>query len=206
MRLIAIVDAYMAFAVLHDDEAIMARIEKGRCDTFDASAHRHGSHWDYLERLEDDSRDAYFSLVSKRLGAESGGEERDNWKRIHDVAGVTIHVENSGDDPTMVCFHIQDPIADAWADAHGSLDGGTWESDGSDFAYDLTYWHPDLFAGLKKEGFDLDFSSYSEPDEHDLDVAKHASRCEQCQGNGNWEDYEKHFEATKPGAQASLFE
>jgi hypothetical protein len=116
----------------------------------------------------------------------------DRYARVHDPAGVTIVVESSDDDPTLVTFHIADPIANAWADRHGSLDGGTWEtSDGEDFVYDTTYWHEGLFEEIKKEGFDLDFSSYGEPDERDLAIVAHAADCEACQGD--FSNAEKHF-------------
>jgi len=108
----------------------------------------------------------------------------DCYARAHAADGVTIVVTNSDDDPTRVDFTIQDRIANAWADRHGSLDGGTWEAcDGEDFVYDSTYWHDDLFAELRKEGFRFDFSQYGEPDEHDLDVMRHACDCDECQGD-----------------------
>lgn len=117
----------------------------------------------------------------------------DAYARVHDPAGVTIHVENSDDDPTRVEFHVQDPIANAWADRHGALDGGTWETaDGEDFVYDGTYWREDLFDELRKEGFDFDFSSYGEPDERDLAIAAHAADCDVCQGD--WHRAEEDFD------------
>jgi len=205
-RLLAVIDAYVAFAVLQKDAELTARLRKGQAwDRTEANHRVYGSEWDYLGGLEEDSRDAYFSLISKRLGAEEGADLADKWRRIHDVAGVTIRVENSDDDPTIVEFIIQDEIADAWADAHGSLAGGTWECvDGPEFVYDITYWHPRLFEELEKEGYDLDFSNYSEPDERDIAIANHLGECHECQQSGDWESYSKHYDECQPGTQLKI--
>ena len=126
---------------------------------------------------------------------EAGGAVglADAYARAHDPAGVTVHVENSDDDPTRVEFHAQDRVANAWAERHGALDGGTWEtSDGEDFVYDSTYWHAGLFDDLRKKGFNFDFSSYGEPDERDLAIAKHASECDVCEYD--FRKAEEHFD------------
>jgi hypothetical protein len=135
--------------------------------------------------LEDSAREHYFALVAKRDGQKQADELRANYERIGDPAGVEIQIHSSEDDPYQVTFIIQDEIADAWADAHGSLDGGTWEcADGPGFVYDHGFWTPTLFEELRKEGFNLDFSQwYGDPDENDERIARHAGECDECSGD-----------------------
>jgi hypothetical protein len=136
----------------------------------------------------------FFLLVEKAEGRETAAEFADILARIHDKAGVTIVVENSDDDPTCVEFSVHDPIANAWAEQHGSLDGGRWEcADSHSFIHDSTYWRPGMFAELRKEGFRFDFSLYDKPDERDVKIAEHAANCAVCQGDWHkaesvWDD------------------
>lgn len=80
-----------------------------------------------------------------------------DWRLPADA--VTVVVENSEDDPFTLNLHVQDQLASKWADDHGSLDGGTWESvDGPDFIHDHAGCRPGIFDEWKKEGFKLDLS------------------------------------------------
>lgn len=113
-------------------------------------------------------------------------------RRVYAKDGVTVHVENSDDDPTTVMYHVQDDLAEEWADNDQYIDGNSWESaDGPDFVYAMGTWHPKLFDELKAEGYDLDFSSYSEPDERDVDIARHAAECPHCEYD--WHKAENHY-------------
>jgi hypothetical protein len=153
-----------------------------------------------LTTLQETSLEAlacYCALVAKRDGANEAAEMLDRWTRINAKDSVTIVVANSDDDPTQINIHVQDEIADAWADAHGSLDGGTWEcADGSDFVYDMLYWRPGLFTELLAEGFKFDFSGFGEPDERDLAVAAHASECDECEYD--WHKADEHYDQIYP--------
>lgn len=113
-----------------------------------------------------------------------------------DPALYAIRLSNSDDDPTQIIAIVEGDYADKWADHHGSLDGGTWESaDGPTFVYDILYWRPGLFEELEADGYKFDHSEYSEPDEHDLAVARHASECEKC--SHDWHKAEKHMESLR---------
>ena len=89
----------------------------------------------------------------------------------------------------------QDPIADAWADAHGSLDGGTWECcDGPDFVYDILYWRPGLIEELQAERLRSQLlPALYEPGEEETAIATHAGECDACQGD--YREAEKHLES-----------
>lgn len=201
-----VVNAYVAYVTLHGDKKLAERLRKPAIH--DLADHCFSLRCDYnesdvLDRLESEELAIYFGLVHKLNGEAAFAEEVDTWRRINSIDGVEIIVENSDDDPTRVDFHINDPIAGQWADKHGSLDGGTWESDGAGFCYDSTYWHPKLFEELQKEGFSFDFSQYGEPDEHDLEVSRHACDCDECQGD--WRQGEKHLaEGIEEVAQRKL--
>lgn len=150
----------------------------------ETSLYGYKSEWEELRYLSDDAREVYFSLVAQREGAKEAEELRANYERIDRPDGVTIVLETSDYDPFQITAHIQDPIADAWADAHGSLDGGTWECcDGPDFVYDILYWRPGLIEELQAEGFDLDCSQLYEPGEEETAIATHAGECDACQGD-----------------------
>ena len=136
---------------------------------------------------------AYFGLVDKRLGRAFANSALEDFAKVGWPWGVTVYVQGSDDDPFRVNFHVSDPIASDWADANGSLDGGTWETvDGPDFVYDTGQWSPDLWDRLRKEGFDLDFSEWSDPDEDDLAAARHARNCETAKSIGT----SRRFEST----------
>lgn len=94
----------------------------------------------------------------------------------------TVKLENSDDDPTQVNAYVHGPYADEWCDAVGALTGSSWEcADGPEFCYDSFLWEPGLVEGLRKEGFDLDLSEYSDPDSEELLIARHASECKACE-------------------------
>lgn len=163
------------------------------------------SKWYTLDALEDDEREVYFWIVAKHDGVEKSMRVREDYDRIHRPDGVKILVENSGDDPFQIIFTINDRVADAWADANGSLDGGTWEADGHDksFVYDIGYWRPSLFDALMAEGYNLDFSTWSDPDDLDLEVQEHLSDCGKC--DGDFFSGKKHVAKIKQ-IQQELFE
>ena len=164
-------DAIVAFAAQRSD-ALKARLHGSR------------SEWEELRYLSDDAREVYFAIVAQRDGAKEAAELRANYDRIDRPDGVTIVLETSDDDPFQITAHVQDPIADAWADAHGSLDGGTWECcDGPTFVYDILYWHPGLIEELTREGYDLDCSQLYEPGEEETAIARHSGDCDTCQGD-----------------------
>lgn len=149
------------------------------------------SEWEALRYLDDDAREVYFWIVAKRDGIKEATELRENYDRIGRPDGVTIVLETSDDDPFRITAHVQDPIADAWADAHGSLDGGTWECcDGPDFVYDILYWRPGLIEELQKEGYSFDCSQLYEPGEEETAIMQHACDCDACQGD--YREAEKH--------------
>jgi hypothetical protein len=200
-----VVNAFAAFNALHPDKlghavpkGLAKRLAKPElrdiCDVR-TPFHFHGHYpdrGDVLDNLESEALAGYFELVCRYLGKEAAETAIDEWRRINSVDGVEIVVVSSDDDPTRVDFHIQDPLAHEWAERHGSLDGGTWEScDGPEFVYDSTYWHPKLFEELQAEGFDFDFSQYSEPDEHDLEVSEHAGNCDECEYD--WHKADEHL-------------
>jgi hypothetical protein len=123
--------------------------------------------------------------VAKHESPQRAADLSADYARIQDPAGVTIRVENSDDDPFTISFSVSDPgdsdegIADAWADRHGALMGGTWEAcDGPDFVHDYGHWYPGCFDKLKE--YDLDLSVYSEPEEDDLAIARHMHDCPAC--------------------------
>jgi len=108
----------------------------------------------------------------------------DAYARIHDPAGVEIKLSNSDNDPTQIAADIHDPIAEAWADVHGSQQGSTWEGSGdAGFLYDYWIWHPKLIEELTAQGLNLDLSEYSDCDEQEIAIATHANDCPSCSGS-----------------------
>ncbi len=195
---LAIVDAYVTFANAYKDKALTDRLHGSRaCKASNASLYSYReSVWEAIDSLDEEYRPDFYALVAKRKGAAVATQLEADYARIQDPAGVVIHLETSDDDPTRCTAHIHDVIADAWCNAHGSLDGGTWECcDGPEFCYDILNWHPGQIEALQAQGYRFDFSAYSEPNEHDIAVMSHASECEDCQ----W-DYrkgEKHLADTE---------
>jgi|HubBroStandDraft_2_1064218.scaffolds.fasta_scaffold41066_3 hypothetical protein len=190
-----VVNAFAAFLALHEDDhpsdprtiRLIKRLDAPGVRELDDVRKPYAYHGqctergDVLDNLSNEALAGYFELCDRYLGRDRCLELIDQWRRINSIDGVMIHVENS-DDPTMINFHISDPLAHEWSEKHGSLAGGTWESaDGPDYVYDSTYWHKDLFPELEAEGYDFDFSTYSEPDEDDLQAAQHAAECDECQ-------------------------
>jgi hypothetical protein len=225
----AIVEAYCAFADLNDGTdaltqvAWQARVAKVR-DLYSIRTLARGdaeNPTDAIESLgslDEASRDAYVALSARLLGEP---DDRDDetiaqaYVRANRKDGVEVHVSNNGDDPFQVDFTINDPVADAWANAHGSLGGGTWEGTGDPgFVYDSTCWHEDLVEDLQREGFDLDLSEYGEPDADDLRVMDHihgtvatddapaTEGCEACQNYG-YRDGVKHLEELDAAREAA---
>jgi hypothetical protein len=198
------VNAYAALIALHQStwrtdatQRLMLRLSKPLVREL-VDVHqpygRYPERGDVLDALTPEAFAGYFQLVKRHLGESEAIRLSDEWARINDPAGVEIIVQNSDVDPTRINFHVSDPIANEWAEKHGSLDGGTWEcADGPEFIYDSTYWHPGIFDELRKEGYVFDFSEYGEPDEHDLEVARHASECTECQYD--WHAGEEHLKA-----------
>lgn len=193
-----IVDGYIAFHAIHD-------CVKGGRDRFKRKGLYEISTigtnalfcdetpYETLRRLEPGALEVYFALVDRFQGRAKANEAILSYARVGWPWGVTVHVENSDDDPFRVSFHVSDEIASDWADANGSLDGGTWETaDGTDFVYDCGQWHEDLFENLRKEGYDLDLSSWNDPDEEDLALARHAHGCEECQEHWDFDKIREH--------------
>jgi len=134
---------------------------------------------DALEDAEPEVMARYLAWVARDEGPAAAAQIADDMARIADPKGVTIYVTNRDDDPTVVAFHIQDPLATAWCDRHGALMGGTWEcADGSDFWYDSGVWYPGCFDELRE--YKLNFAEYGEPDDRDLAIMAHASECDAC--------------------------
>jgi len=194
MNRLDVVNAYAAFAALSDfhcstagAKEIEKRLEKpalrelvdvGRPYSYRNRAERS----DVLDQLTPEAFAGYFALVERYLGRSEAERLSDEWSRINSVDGVEIQIENSDDDPFRVNFSVNDPIANEWAEKHGSLDGGTWECcDGPDFIYDSGMWHEKLFEELKAEGYDLNFGQWSDPEPEDHETAAHIAECEDCQ-------------------------
>ncbi len=179
---LAIVDAYAAYAqgnkVMRDR---MHNTPAAHLSNLSTYSYKY-SVWETISSLDDATREHYFELVGKLEGYSKADELRHNWERIGRKDGVTIFLETSDEDPFRTTAHIHDRIASAWCDAHGSLDGGTWEEcDGPEFCYDILNWHPGQIEALQAEGYNFNFSQYSEPDERDIEIMNHAAECESCQ-------------------------
>jgi len=190
-----IVDAYAAYYEIHTDP-YHDRVRnnprlRDLCSVTPYS--RDETSYETLSRLEPSALQAYFGLVDKLRGRDAANEALNEYARVGWNDGVTVYVTNGDSDPFEVRFHVQDSIANDWADAHRSLDGGTWERADSDFVYDTGQWHSTLFADLQKEGYDLDLSSWSDPDEDDHAAARHASNCSECQDHWDWDRVREHM-------------
>ena len=189
----AVVDALLTYALHNTETTRKAVFEKfpRACKLASIPLFTETTQWEAIDRLDEDAREHYFARL-RRDGAE-GEQIIETYERIQRKDGVTVKVSNCEDDPFMVQFEVSDEIADAWADAHGSLCGGTWETaDGTDFVYDSGVWYEGLFDELKAEGFNLDFSEWSDPEEEDFAIAKHWHECPQCEGT-DFERAKKHM-------------
>jgi hypothetical protein len=177
-------DAIVAYAS-HRSVDLKKRLHGSRVSHLSQSTlYSNRTEWEALRYLSDDAREVYFAIVAQREGSKEAEELRANYERIDRKDGVTIVLETSDDDPFQITAHMQDPIADAWADAHGSLDGGTWECcDGPDFVYDILYWRPGLIEELQAEGYNFDCSQLYEPGEEETAIARHSGECDECQGD-----------------------
>ena len=111
----------------------------------------------------------------------------------------TIKLSNLDDDPTQILAAVQGEFAKQWSEFHGALAGGTWEcADGPTFLYDILSFEPGLVDKIEAEGFDLDLSEYSDPDERDITIAAHAAECESCAYD--WHRAEKHLGSIEGGS------
>lgn len=195
-----IIAGYVAFHALRDvpssvGEAWIKHYPRCAelCGIYPSYFRKEETPYEVLRNLEPGAVEVYFALVDRFQGREKANEAILSYARVGWPWSVTVYVENSDDDPFRVNFHVHDPIASDWADANGSLDGGTWETaDGTDFVYDTGMWSEDLFSSLRKEGFDLDLSSWSDPDEDDLAAARHASDCDDCRSHWEWDRIREH--------------
>jgi len=183
----AIIDAYVTFAYVNacardalTEVAWKARVEHVK-DLSNVSPWR-SSHDDdamrqieAVEELDDDTRPHYFALLVARLPDEKAETIREDYERRNKIDGVTVDVSNTSDDdgPMRIDFVVRDRIAEAWADREGDIAGDTWQSAGDSYVYASTYWYPGLIEELQKDGYDLDLSEFSEPDEADIAADEH---------------------------------
>ena len=188
-------NALVAYASMHPGN-FADRIAASRTADIATESYLYkNTHWEILKSLEPEAQALYFALVAKHEGAQRAEDLSSDYARIQDPKGVTILVENSDDDPFSILFTINDSgdsgegIADAWADCHGSLCCGTWESGCPDFVYDQGYFYPGLFDEITE--YDLNFSVYSEPSDTDCTIAQHAAHCDDC--DGDFRQAEKHL-------------
>jgi len=196
-----IVNAFAAYAMIHDDETMLYRT--GRSQDLrrlrDVSTVKDQRPYEILSCLEPGALMGYFGLVDKFKGREAANEAFWEYARVGWPWGVTVQVLNRDDNPFDVEFIVSDPIAEDWADAHGSLDGGTWEGTGDPgFVYDTGYWHDKLFEKLQAEGYDLDFSQWSDPEPEDHATAAHIAECEDCQNTGDFDQAREHMNEEHP--------
>lgn len=136
-----------------------------------------------IEGLSDNAGDILLALTERRLGESSAERLR---RIMRPEAGdVVINLDTSDDDPFQITAWVSDVNANRWADAMGSLDGGTWESTESDgsFVYDILQWSPELIDTLLAQGYRLALSNFREPSEEEIEIAHHASHCDACEGD-----------------------
>lgn len=142
-----------------------------------------------LEGLSENAQEILVSVVRRLEGDEPADKLRRELFPQH--SDVTLALENSDDDPTRITAYAYYEFAEKWCDAVGSAQGSTWETDGSDFLYDIWTWHPKLIEELEADGFKLDLSQYSDCDDETIAIATHASECDECQGS--YSDAEDHI-------------
>lgn len=110
----------------------------------------------------------------------------------------TVKVDSSDDDPFSINLYVQGPYAEEWADSVGAVGGSSWEScDGPTFVHDHDIWYPGIIEEWEAEGWDLDLSDYSEPDDNEIAVGRHMSDCEDCRDHRDFEKGKEHYEALK---------
>lgn len=136
---------------------------------------------EYAEKIVHEAYEKRPSNAGFSLSYKETSVALSEWADFYDIKPPwyekeykSIKLENSDDDPLQIIATITGPHADDFAEAQGSLDGGTWERDGGDgmFVYDVLYWRPGLIDELEKEGYKLDRTEYSEPDEDEIAEAK----------------------------------
>jgi hypothetical protein len=137
------------------------------------------SHSDeFVERINENAQDILLELVARKKGEYTMEDLR---RQIRPETGdVTLKLENSDDDPTFVNVYVNAAYARIWAGNEQTTQGSTWECDGDTFAYNSWAWHPEMLDELLADGYELDLSEYSEPDEDDIRAAQHAAECAAC--------------------------
>ena len=160
---------------LADEDAIHAYAE-GRVDVYTAALYRWAADHclgDVFGRADDEADETGpYKTTVDRLTAVQYHAIASIARTIRDAyfgrKGMrTVVVEARADDPFSVCFHVQGPGADAWADAVGSIDGGTWESCGDDFVYDHGTLRPGCYEEWERDGWKLDCSMAPSDDPFD---------------------------------------
>lgn len=199
-------DALVTFARFRKSSPLGKRIEASRVKDL-SSESSYG--WRDSERderealagLEPGAALAYLGLVAKHIGEDTAVKLACDINRINRIDGVEIILETSDYDPFQTTAHIHDELASEWCDAHGSLDGGTWEEcDGPEFCYDIINWYPGQIDALQKEGYDFNFSQYVEPDDEQIAVGNHLANCDECDY-----DYSKGEEHARKISEEPLF-
>ena len=131
-----------------------------------------------VEGLNENARDILLDLVAKHRGEDTREDLR---RQIRPETGdVTLKLENSDDDPCIVNVYVNAAYARIWADNEQTTQGSSWECAEDSFAYNFWHWHPKMLDELEAEGYQLDLSEYSEPDEDDINAAQHAAECHEC--------------------------
>jgi hypothetical protein len=119
----------------------------------------------HLENLDENAIDILIDMVRAKHGDDRAEDVRRECRP--EKADITFRLENSDDDPTTINLHAYYDHAKVWADWDQTIDGSSWECDGSDFIYNILYWRPGLIDELKAEGYSLDQSVYCEPTEEE---------------------------------------
>lgn len=171
-----LIDAFTAYVALRGTVGtsdLAPRVKALRDLATISHSHYEDSDAQYLNTLEDDVRNVVLAIVAKREGAEAAATLADHFLRAFDTGGVTVRVSNT-EDPFTIMFEVSDEVAHAWADHDQCIDGDSWETPGdmSDFAYAMGMWYPGVFEKLEAEGYCLDFSDWSDPDDLDVAIAK----------------------------------
>ncbi len=99
--------------------------------------------------------------------AEIPEEQPSLWVRVKvepEPMQIKLHASDSDDGFVLVTCDGGDAARE-----DQSIDGARWECDGADFASTSLLNRPSLVDDLKAEGYDVDDSEYSPPDQADLD-------------------------------------
>lgn len=82
----------------------------------------------------------------------------------------TVHLDNLGignGEEGAVTAYVSGPGACRWAKDDQSIEGDSWECSDDNFAYAILMDHPGLYESLVEQGYDVDATEYSAPDEAD---------------------------------------